>query len=70
LHYFTYLHSWFENFRPVIQPMIPALAEATRVPGSGDPFAVLQTPEQQEALRQVLKQVTRETVFGWPVRWW
>ena len=54
VHYFYFIHSWMEEFRPAIQPLIPAIAEATRVPWSGDPFSVLKTPEQRQALREVL----------------
>ncbi len=54
VHYFLFLHSWLERYRPAIEDSLPALAEATRVPGSGDPFSVLKTPEERRALREVL----------------
>ncbi|MCL5743278.1 MAG: tannase/feruloyl esterase family alpha/beta hydrolase, partial [Acidobacteria bacterium] len=54
LFYFTYLQSMYEMYRPLIQGKVAALAEATRVPGQGDPFAVLDNERQKEAFRMLL----------------
>lgn len=52
--FIVYLHSRLEAYRPVIQPALPKIAEATRVPGQGDPFGVLGTVKEQQALRAIL----------------
>lgn len=51
----TYLYSRLENFRPLIQEQVAAIAEQTRVPGEGDPFAALATEEQKAALKELLR---------------
>ncbi len=55
LHYFYFLHSWLEEFRPAVQEFLPRLAEATRGSSDLDLFSVLQTSAQRDTLRQLLK---------------
>lgn len=51
----VYLHSLFEANRPLVQPRARDLAEETRVPGQGDPFAVITDPKDRHALETILK---------------
>ena len=59
LHWFY--GSLFDYYRRPLLPLVDQIEEAVGVNGEGDPFSVLQTDEQKEALRLIL-------TAGWPRR--
>jgi hypothetical protein len=56
-----YYGSLFDYYRQPLLSKVDAMEAAVGVNGEGDPFPVLETPEQTEALRMIL-------TAGWPKR--
>ena len=59
LHWFY--GSLFDYYRRPLLPLVDRIEAAVGVNGEGDPFSVVETGEQKEALRMIL-------TAGWPKR--